>query len=279
LKSFPSAVREQGLTLSVCDLQKSNELIQAVRTLSSTLIDFLKRDGKAAIDRARAVAPKFDHDYIDLQEFCGALASERDARAQSEVVDSCNAVITILKRKFVVYSGSVGRPGHSDGVSIFLPTRRVLARKKSNPGKVVGKEPTRPGPVLPRALTPVALIRSTYSTLSFVRKTRWDQFLLDYLGQARSNSMQGGKMNSKPKAGSRGRKRPNSPRKKPVSPAKKSRRPVKKPTSPRKKPHLPNNDLQARELNFMAREQNLMAREQNLMAREQSLLAREESEK
>jgi Clostripain family len=230
--AFPTIERRRGLTLSLCDLGKATKLIEAVRNLCRALMSFVKTHGRSAIDRARGLAPRYDRAYVDLEGFCQALLAQLQAKANPEVVDSCKAVITALKGEFVVYSESVGQQvSHSNGISIFLPEDYEYTIKRRARTHLKQKDP-HSGNVGAKAPTAMNLIQTSYKTLTFVRETGWSEFLLTYLGQKRKpvsdDLTRGGKMSPEPKAGRKGRKRPNSPR--------------KKPNSPRKKPHLPKSE-------------------------------------
>jgi hypothetical protein len=280
LTAFPAAERRQGLTLSVCDLSKSSNLMKTVRNLSRELCKFVPLKGRSAINRARAIAPRYDRDYVDLLGFCQALVSQLDESADSEVVKDAKAVIAVLKQDFVVYSENVGRGvSHSNGISIFFPDDNGATRNRSSRARSVRKMPKHSRNSTAGALKPVALIQSSYKTLAFVRETGWDKFLLTYLGEKQKPvsrlSMRGENMTRELESDRNGRKKPSSPRKKPSSPRKKPSSPRPKPSSPRKKPRHPRANFATREQSLRIQKQNLMAQEQNLIAREQNLIARE----
>jgi hypothetical protein len=213
--SFPASQRRQGLTLSLCDLRKAPSLIEAVKGLSGALRDCVIAGGRSSIEKARALAPRFDRDYVDLQGFCQALT---DMQGNTRVAECSRGVIAALRNEFVVYSESDGRNvSHSNGMSIFLPLdNNVRANKSARPHS---------GNRLSKVPKSVILTRSSYKTLTFVRETGWDKFLLSYLDQngdpGQSAFKWGGKMSVEKPSGHR--KKPQSPRKKPKKPKKKKK--------------------------------------------------------
>lgn len=235
MKSFPASERQKGLTLSLCNLEESSAIVTAVRNLSRVLRDFVRAGRRAAIERARADAPRFDRDYVDLEGFCQALSEQQENK---DVATCSHAVIAALKNDFVVYSESEGRNvSHSKGISIFIPTigsKRLKRLVGPRSGKVLSRLASRAAGV-PKA---VLLIRSSYQQLPFVKETEWDLFLLSYLGfdedSASGNKQEGGNMSVEPVTDSGDRKKPTGPHKKP---RRKTGR--KKPDGPKKKPHAP----------------------------------------
>jgi Clostripain family len=240
MKSFPIREQKRGLTLSLCDLHQSPPLIDAVKSLSLSLSEWVKANGRIAIENARSLATRFDRDYVDLEEFCQALSGEQVSAA---LIESCQAVISAVENGFVVFSESKGRNiRRARGISIFFPQTENSKLKKSARSDVRSNKSNSSGNRVAAVPKSVILIRSSYKDLSFVLETGWDKFLLTYLGfdsmPGDHNSQAGGTMSVDESTIGDGRKKPTGPRKKPhgAGKRKKPTGPRKKPTGPRKKP-------------------------------------------
>lgn len=164
--------REAGaVTLSACDLSKTDAMTATMRNLGEILRDSVKnKRARRAIIRARANAQSFlISDYVDLFHVCERLDAEFDpanfvpASAEEQAIADnirtvCQAVMGVLKNSPNGNDGFVFRVGveqglaatnqlsHCNGVSIYFP-----------------------------------LVLPLYRRLEFSKKTNWDSFLFDYV--------------------------------------------------------------------------------------------------
>ena len=116
------------VTQSICNLDESPSLVNAVDSLATTLISNLPDpEVKKEIILSRWQAQSYEGtDYVDLYDFCSLLAQNSD---HAEIKNACQTVINIIDGKnFVVeslYRGSGAQ--YSYGLSIYFPLTQISA--------------------------------------------------------------------------------------------------------------------------------------------------------
>lgn len=165
IKAYQSQTTQQ-VTLSACDLEKSDELTEAISGLHEALAQLLPiKDLRDALVRARGGTLSFMiQDFVDLHDFCRLLIETlSEARMTSACASSgqacenakkaCRKVMDIIRKDdnsgFVIASGSSSSTGglleRAKGVSLYFP-----------------------------------LIAPIYKNLLFCSKTGWNKFLRNY---------------------------------------------------------------------------------------------------
>jgi hypothetical protein len=142
-----------GVTLSACDLSKSDALASAVTALANALQPGLKNQAaQQQILSIRYQAQSYDvADNMDLVDFCSLMVK---SGAGSAITTACQNVIQAVQSGYVVAQGYKGADmKNSNGVAIYFPTK---------------------------AVSPL------YAGLDFSKKTGWDDFLKAYLAAIRS---------------------------------------------------------------------------------------------
>lgn len=188
LNHYAAKYRDWGgdikLTISLCSLQYSQELMDAmkgfVRALRNALQD---RDLAPAVINARLRCPYFRiPPYIDLQYFCRLLANHPAVQPDSDLNRESTRMVGVLKDRFVAKVALKRGRSNSFGLSIYFPKWRIGERRP--PTKWV-KIPWTDPMATPGSLDEgIAKINAAYADHEFADQSGWKAFLVEFL-QAR----------------------------------------------------------------------------------------------
>ena len=146
IKSYKAS---DNVTQSACDFSKAKAAAEAIDGLAKALIKGLSNPAvKTALMQARNQVQSYDTaDYVDLVDLCGLL---KQSAVSKEIKTSCSSVMNALTNNgMIVKSGYKGDTvNNSHGISIYFPIKKI---------------------------SPL------YAKLDFVKKTKWGEFLKEYL--------------------------------------------------------------------------------------------------
>lgn len=147
IKSYRAS---DNVTQSACDFSKAKAAVAAIDGLAKALIKGLSASAvKTSLIQVRNQVQSYDTaDYVDLIDFCGLL---KQSAVSKEIKTACSTVIDALTNNgMVVKSGYKGPAvNNSHGISIYFPVKKI---------------------------SPL------YAKLDFVKKTKWGEFLKEYVG-------------------------------------------------------------------------------------------------
>lgn len=156
---------DRAVTLSACDLSQADDLANATAKLTEALLAGLPdRIMRHTILAARIKAQHFYvPDYMDLGSFCELLGEMLPH--DTPLSRACADTRRVIQRQFIKQAAATGkRLRESEGVSIYFP--RWIAAPDRTSGKIRDA---------------IAGLATNYAQLHFIRKTRWNEFLLHML--------------------------------------------------------------------------------------------------
>jgi hypothetical protein len=189
LKQYSTKYRHFGgnmkLTISLCSLRHSEELMQAMKALVLSLIQGLKdRAARSAIIRSRLRCDYYRiPTYVDLYRFCQLLLCEPAIQLDSALCNACGQVMAALRGRFVEQVALKRGRTDSFGLSIFFPKWQV--GRKERPSKWKALPLPNPFEVPDTFAMAAAKIDAAYSDHEFAHRSGWKKFILEFI-QARS---------------------------------------------------------------------------------------------
>jgi hypothetical protein len=185
LRKYSEKYREWGgdikLTISLCSLRHSEELMKAMQGLARSLREGLKaKETCSAIVSARLQC-KFIRipTYIDLHHFCSQLKRESSVQPESSLFKACSRVETVLTRRFVQMVAL--KRGRTDafGLSIYFPKWRIGGKKRVSKWEAL---PWTDPMATPSSFAEgVAKISTAYTDHEFAERSGWKEFLVEFL--------------------------------------------------------------------------------------------------
>jgi len=149
---YLASYSRDSVTQSACDLAKAEALANAVANLAAALRKGLKNEAtQQNIMAARMRSQTYEvTDNIDLVDFCSLLEQKTSG---SDIADRCREVVQAAESGYVSKNGCKGSDlKNSHGVAIYFPNE---------------------------------LVSPLYAKLDFCKKTKWGDFLQEYLGSVR----------------------------------------------------------------------------------------------
>jgi hypothetical protein len=188
LKRYSAKYRHFGgnmkLTISLCSLRYSGELLQAMRDLVASLLHGLEDHSvRSAIIRSRLRCEYYRiPSYVDLCHFCQLLMHEPAIQQQSVLFNACGQLMAALRKRFIEEVAlKRGRPD-SFGLSIYFPKWQIGGKKR--PSRLEPPPLHDPFEVPDTFAKAVAKIDAAYADHEFADRSGWKKFLLDFI-QAR----------------------------------------------------------------------------------------------
>jgi len=172
---------DMKLTISLCDLNYANELMNAMSDLVKLLRSGLKdlRTRMAIIHAREQCAYYRIATYVDLSRYCQLLNREPAIATNSPIHVACSRVQKTLKERFVALVRLQRGRKDSFGLSIYFPKWRTkLGGSKSGNDADEVENPV----VIPKLFkVAVERIEAAYLDQTFVRRTGWEKFLLEFI--------------------------------------------------------------------------------------------------
>ena len=169
------------LTISLCSLRYSGELMRAMQVLVRSLRDGLQvEDLCSAIVSARLRCSFIRiPTYIDLTDFCRQLKREPSVHPESPLYRACDRIEAALKGRFV--DKVALKRGRTDvfGLSIYFPKWRIGGRKRAS--KWCQLPWTDPMATPNTFEEGAAKIHTAYTDHEFADLSGWKAFLLEFL--------------------------------------------------------------------------------------------------
>jgi hypothetical protein len=185
LKQYSAKYRHFGgnmkLTISLCSLRYSQQLMRAMKALVSSLLKGLEnRPVRSAIIRARLRCEYFRMpNYIDLCHFCELLLGEPAVQADSALRHACIKVMAAIKQRFIEQVAlRRGRTGEF-GLSIFFPKWQIGGKKR--PSRLEPPPLHDPFEVPNTLAKAAAKIDAAYADHEFADQSGWKKFLLKFV--------------------------------------------------------------------------------------------------
>lgn len=185
LRKYASKYREWGgdikLTISLCSLRYSNELMKAMQAL----VRSLRKGLEVAAIRPAIVSARLRCQfiriptYIDLHHLCSQLKSEPSVQPKSPLFTACSRVEKVLKGRFVEKVAL--KRGRTDafGLSIYFPKWRIGEKARASKWE---KLPWTDPMATPGTLAEgIAKIETAYTDHLFAERSGWKEFLVEFL--------------------------------------------------------------------------------------------------
>jgi len=169
------------LTISLCSLRYSNELMKAMQALVRSLHKGLRAATIcSAIVSARLLCEFIRiPTYIDLHHFCSQLKREPSIQPESPLYKACGRVETALKGRFIEKVAL--KRGRTDafGLSIYFPKWRIGEKKRASKWEQL---PWTDPMATPNSLEEgIAKIETAYTDHEFAELSGWKAFLVEFL--------------------------------------------------------------------------------------------------
>jgi hypothetical protein len=169
------------LTISLCSLRYSGELMRAMQVLVRALRNALRVETLCDAVVSARLHCSFIRipTYIDLIDFCRQLKREPSIHPESPLYRACNRVEAALIGRFVEKVAL--KRGRTDvfGLSIYFPKWRIGGRKR--PSKWRQLPWTDPMATPNTFAEGAAKIHSAYTDHEFADQSGWKAFLLEFL--------------------------------------------------------------------------------------------------
>ena len=185
LRKYADKYRESGgnvkLTIALCSLRYSNELMKAMQALVRSLRKGLEDAAiRSAIVSAR-LRCQFIRipTYIDLHHLCSQLKREPSVHTNSPLFNACSRVEKVLKGRFVERVAL--KRGRTDafGLSIYFPKWRIGGKERASKWeKLQWTDPMATPSTLAEG---VAKIETAYTDHEFAQRSGWKEFLVEFL--------------------------------------------------------------------------------------------------